>query len=50
MSPQDKKKVADWLREQCRRLELLPHAVMIRENIARLKKTADELECEAMTE
>jgi len=47
MSPDNKRKVAGWLRGQCGKLRGLPHMKMLTDNIERLEATADELDAEA---
>ena len=43
MSPEDKRKIARWLREQAEKLRKLSHADRIADQIARLERSADEL-------
>ena len=50
MSPDDKRKTAEWLRKQCRKLRLFPHMKLLTKNIERLERTAAELDKEADTD
>ena len=50
MSQQDKLAVARWLRGQIERIEKLPHAPRIKDQIDRLWQTVKDLEKEAANE